>query len=303
MSINQKPEKAEAIEALIKQICQLSLLTGESSAPGLFYSYSPLSIPEHGEMRFSFIVSWLYQLYREHGGEGLKYCNLKLKSSYPIEVSHYQLVDDFRTLKQHSIITHTKRSLEREARCKAWFVSVCAVTSQSFPESLEDWNISANALLQAGINYLSRIREILETFKSDSTGFLVKEFHMIRQRSIDHGDFDRWVAEIAADLGFSTLDVVKFRNTHHQTIIQDLRVQRWDIDITQFVRDRIASRMIIQYPKYAITVDELKAHGVKPGRMLGHALAVAEEIFRKSEFTMKKNDIISELRKRSLIPQ
>jgi hypothetical protein len=259
------------------------------------------TIPECGELIFIFVVSSLYKLYREAGGDDLKFLNSKIAATGSGVTEHYALVCDLRTFDQHDLRTGSPETMRRRNRCRLWFEQTVELKENDRPVGAPAWNKCVESLISQAINYISTLREFVKSLNGGMGEYVKKEWALIRTRSIPHGDFDKLVYETAGDLGMSR-DVVSFRKQHYERIVVELRAQRFDVEVVNFIRKAITSRLVEEFPGVILVPDDLKALGVKPGRELGAALKEAQRIWVDGGCLLTKQAVIDALRQSGKLP-
>ena len=226
-------------------------------------------IPRCSELEFIFIVSSLYKLYRETGGDELKFLNAKIAQSQVELVAHYRLVHELRTFHQHDLTDASEETTQRLEYCRAWFSRTVEVDSEGRPAGDGAWDGCTKALLSDAAKYLNGIKSFISDLEGSTREYVLNEWFLIRKRALSFGEFDKMASEIAGDIGMEGRNIVTFRNKHYQGIMNALRDQRWDTDMKKFVKDSITAILLGEFPGVILVADDLKALGMAPGRDLG----------------------------------
>ncbi len=296
-------EQPKLLEGLCEAVASLdTAIVRALVGPPIFSGHFVYrEIPEYGELRFMFIVSSLYKLYREAGGDNLKFLNAKIASSQGEAVRHYDLIHDLRTFDQHEVQSDSQETARRRDRCRFWFDQSVGLQTTDRPVGEAAWNKCIEDLLSGAVAYLCALRSFVDGLREGMGDYVRREWLLVRTRSIPHGEFDRMVSEIAGDIGMGSRDVVAFRNQHYSRIVSDLRAQRWDINVSTFVRQAITARLLEEFPGVILVAEDLKAVGMKPGRGLGRALKEAQRIWVDSGCRLAKDQVVARLRELGLI--
>jgi hypothetical protein len=252
-------------------------------------------IPECAELRFMFVVSTLYKLYREAGGDELKFLNSKIAPLQSEATRTYDLVHDLRTFDQHDVQSDSPETARRRTRCRLWFENAVPLQGAIRPTGEAAWIKCTENLLSEAVAYLCTLKSFVDGLQGGAGEYVKKEWLLIRTRSIPHGDFDRMTSEIASDIGMISRDIVAFRNQHYARIVSELRAQRFDVDVLTFTRRAITGRLLEEFPGPVLVAEDLKAVGMKPGRELGRALKEAQRIWLNSGCNMTKDEVIAQL--------
>jgi hypothetical protein len=282
---------SEAVGAL--DAAALALLGG---APTFLPKSLPGEIPECAELRFMFVVSTLYKLYREIGGDDLKFLNSKIRPSQPEAAGHYDLVHDLRTFDQHDVQSSSTETTRRRDRCRLWFENAVGLQGATRPVGEAAWTKCTQDLLSEAVAYFRALKSFVDGLQGSAGDYVKTEWLLVRTRSIPHGDFDRMASEIAGDIGMESRDIVAFRNQHYPRITTELRAQRFNVDVATFVKRAITARLLEEFPGPLLVAEDLKAVGMKPGRELGRALKEAQRIWIESECRLTKDQVIARLR-------
>lgn len=289
---------AEAVQALDTAI---TLAVG--GQPLLAANRLPADIPECAELRFMFVVSTLYKLYREAGADDLKFLNSKLAGLHQDSPSHYDLVNDLRTFDQHDVQGSSSETLRRRERCRLWFQKAVELPDAPRPVGEVAWTKCTLTLLSDAVAYLGALRSYIAGLQGAAADYVKKEWVLLRTRSIPHGDFDRMTAEVAGDIGMESRDIVAFRNQHYGRILLELRAQRYDVDVKGFVKRAITARLLDEFPGPILVAEDLKAFGMKPGRDLGKALREAQQVWIQSDCELTRDQVIARLQQLGLVRQ
>ncbi len=296
-------EQSKVLRGLSEAVASLdtAIISALGGAPTLSGHFVYREIPEYGELRFMFVVSSLYKLYRDAGGDDLKFLNEKIASSKGEVVRHYDLVHDLRTFEQHELHSDSPETTRRRDRCRLWLDQSVGLKGTNRPVGEAAWNKCIEDLLSEAITYLRALKSFVDGLGDGLGEYVKKEWLLVRTRSIPHGEFDRMVSEIAGDVGMGSRDVVAFRNQYHARIVSDLRAQRWDVDVPTYVRQAITARLLEEFPGIILVAEDLKAVGMKPGRELGKALKEAQRIWVDSGCRLTKDQVVARLREIRLI--
>lgn len=287
---------AEAVQAL-----DTAIRLAVGGQPIFSADRLPGGIPDCAELRFMFVVSTLYKLYREAGADDLKFLNSKLTAIQKDSTSHYDLVNDLRTFDQHDVQGSSPETLRRRERCRQWFQKAVKLNDAQRPVGEAAWTKCTLALLCDANAYLDSLRSYIGDLQGAAADYVKKEWSLHRIRSISHGDFDRMTAVVACDIGMESRNIVAFRNQYYERIILELRAQRHDVDVQAFVKRAITARLLNEFPGPILVAEDLKSLGMKPGPGLGKALKEAQQIWIQSDCRLAKAEVIDRLEQLALI--
>ncbi len=300
MSSNEQPHSLHHLsEAIVSLDAAIASALGAAAPFADHPAYR--EVPEHGALRFMFIVTTLYTLYREAGGEDLKFLNRKIAPSQGQIIRHYHLVHDLRTFAQHEVKSDSKKVKLRRDQCQDWFNQTIDLQGNNAPFGEDAWNKCIENLLSEAVTYLCALKAFVEGLHDGMGEYVKKEWLLFRTRYVPHGEFDQIAWEIAGDLGMGSRDIVAFRTQHHEGIVRDLRAQRFDVDVHSFLRQAITARLLEEFPGVILVAEDLKALGMKPGPELGKALKEGQRIWVDSNCLLKKEQVVERLRELSYI--
>lgn len=295
----------QSLQGLSDAVTELdtSITSVVGKLPTLSVERVAREIPEFSELRFVFVVSTLYKLYREAGGDELKFLNTKISGSQSDSIRHYELINDLRTFAQHDVQSSSGETGRRRERCRRWFAGAAVLNDSELPANEDAWNKCTKAILSEAIAYLRVLKDYVDSLHGNAADYVKKEWLLLRARSVPHGDFDRLTAEVAGDIGMESRNIPAFRNQYYERIITELRAQRFDINVAVFVKKAITARLLDEFPGPLLVAEDLKALGMKPGLELGKVLKQAQQIWIESDYQMSKGQVLARLQELAIFPQ
>ena len=249
--------------------------------------FAPVSLNapifEPPELGFLRLVSYLFVLYHEVGKVGTQFL-LDRFGAYKVASGsnlgeHLALIRKLRTYLQHNLNPRQKHDKSILEACESWMRSNCGTP---VPGDNEHWRTCLLALLKEALEFLEALLVTVRAIEADeSREEIVRDWDLRIKRNHPPEEFDRLIAEVAADMGRDTINPVGIRVRFYDQWEQELSLLRaeydFGIEARKLIEHVLLSSITAVLP---ITGKEImEQFGIAPGPRVGELLEQARRIY------------------------